>query len=229
MTLQENISTYISSIAVSLLLLLFPCTSLAKKGNTKAENDTVPLFNGIAVSVDLAGPVQMLLSDYGQYEAALRINLRDRYFPIVELGIGKADHNNDLTDISYKTSAPYAKIGVDFNVLKNKHDIYRLYVGARYAFTSYEYDLSHPDITDPVWGGLAEYNVNGVKCSYQWIEAVIGVDAKIWGPLHLGWSVRYRSRLSHDEGPLGKSWYVPGFGKTGGSNIGGTFNFIIDI
>lgn len=229
MTLQENISTYISSIAVSLLLLLIPCTSLAKKGNTQAVNDTVPLFNGFAVSVDLVGPAQMLLSDYGQYEAALRINLKDKYFPIVELGIGKADHNNDLTDISYKTSAPYAKIGVDFNVLKNKHDIYRLYVGARYAFTSYKYDLSHPGITDPVWGGTAEYRADGVKCSYQWIEAVIGVDAKIWGPLHLGWSVRYRSRLSHNEGPLGKSWYVPGFGKTGSSNIGGTFNFIIDI
>lgn len=60
----------------------------------------------------------MVFGDYGQYEAALRINLKDRYFPIVELGIGKADHNDDATDITYNTSAPYAKIGVDFNLLK---------------------------------------------------------------------------------------------------------------
>lgn len=229
MTLQENISTYISGIAVSLLMLFVPNAAQAKSGNMAAASDTVPFFNGFAVSVDVAGAVQMMMSDYGQYEAALRINLKDKYFPIVELGIGKADHDNDVSNISYKTSAPYAKIGVDFNVLKNKHDIYRLFVGARYAFTSFKYDLSHPGVTDPVWGGVVDYTAYDVDCSYQWIEAVIGVDAKIWGPFHLGWSVRYRSRLSHNDGPLGNSWYVPGFGKAGSSNIGGTFNVTINI
>lgn len=229
MTLQENISTYISGIVVSLLLLLVPSTAGAKDNDTEAKNDSVPLFNGIAVSVDLVGPAQMLLGDYGQYEASVRVNLKDRYFPVVELGIGKADHVNDVTNITYKTSAPYARIGVDFNLLKNKHDIYKLFAGVRYAFTSFKYDLSHPGMTDPVWGDVAPYEAKGVKCSYQWFEAVIGVDAKIWGPVHLGWSLRYRSRLSYDDGELGNSWYVPGFGKTGSSNIGGTFNVTIDI
>lgn len=210
------------------MLLLAPATAEAK-GDTEAKNDSVPFFNGFAVSVDLVGPVQMLIGDYGQYEAALRINLKDRYFPVVEMGIGKADHTNDATDISYKTSAPYFKVGVDFNLLKNKHDIYRLFAGGRYAFTSFKYDLSHPGTTDPVWGDTAPYEANGVKCSYQWFEAVIGVDAKMWGPVHLGWSLRYRSRVSHNDGPLGNSWYVPGYGKTGGSNIGGTFNVTVDI
>ena len=197
--------------------------------SVEIKNDSVPLFNGIAVSVDLVGPMQMVFGDYGQYEAALRINLKDRYFPIVELGIGKADHNDDATDITYKTSAPYAKIGVDFNLLKNKHDIYRLFAGARYAFTSFKYDLSHPGMTDPVWGGMAPYEGYGIKCSYQWLEIVIGVDAKMWGPVHLGWSVRYRSRLSHNDGTMGNTWYVPGFGKAGSSSLGGTFNIAIDI
>ena len=210
------------------MLLLSPAVAEAK-GDTEAKNDSVPFFNGFAVSVDLVGPVQMLISDYGQYEATLRINLKDRYFPVVEMGIGKADHTNDATDISYKTSAPYFKVGVDFNLLKNKHDIYRLFAGVRYAFTSFKYDLSHPGTTDPVWGDTAPYEANGVKCSYQWVEAVIGVDAKMWGPVHLGWSLRYRSRVSHNDGPLGNSWYVPGYGKTGGSNIGGTFNVTVDI
>lgn len=227
MTPPKSIFTYISSIAISLLLLL-PATVFAKNKN-EVKADTIPLFRGFAVSVDLAGPAQMLIGDYGQYEAALRINLKDKYFPIFELGLGKADHNNDLTNISYKTSAPYARIGIDFNLLKNKHDIYRLFAGVRYAFTSFKYDLSHPGMTDPVWGNIAPYNANGVKCTYQWFEAVIGVDAKMWGPIHLGWSIRYKSRLAYDDGPLGNSWYVPGYGKTGGSNIGGTFNVTIDI
>lgn len=229
MTLHENISTYISSIAVSLLLLILPSTAAAKGNDDAAKNDSLPLFRGVAVSVDLVGPVQLLLGDYGQYEASVRVNLKDRYFPVVELGYGTADHTDDVTDITYKTSAPYAKIGVDFNLLKNKHDIYKLFAGVRYAFTSFKYDLSHPGMTDPVWGDIAPYKANGVKCSYQWFEAVIGVDAKIWGPIHLGWSLRYRSRLSFDDGDLGNSWYVPGFGKTGSSNIGGTFNVTVNI
>ena len=228
MTHPKSIFTYISSIAISLLMLV-PADASAQDKDDVAKSDSVPLFNGFAVSVDLVGPIQMLIGDYGQYEAAVRVNLKDRYFPTVELGIGKADHDDDATNIKYKTTAPYAKIGVDFNLLKNKHDIYRLFAGVRYAFTSYKYDLSHPGMEDPVWGGTVPYGAEGVKCSCQWVEALIGVDAKMWGPVHLGWSVRYRSRLSYNDGDLGNSWYVPGFGESGGSNIGGTFNITIDI
>lgn len=210
-------------------MLLVPATAVAADDGDEAKKDSVPFLNGFAVSVDLVGPAQMLFGDYGQYEAALRVNLKDRYFPVVELGMGKADHVDDITNITYKTTAPYAKIGVDFNLLKNKHDIYRLFAGVRYAFTSFKYDLSHPSMEDPVWGNTAPYQADGVKCSCQWVEAVFGVDAKIWGPVHLGWSVRYRSRIAYNDGELGNSWYVPGFGKSGGSNIGGTFNIAVDI
>jgi len=58
---------------------------------------------------------------------------------------------------------------------------------------------------------------------------VFGVDATIWGPIHLGWSVRYRQRISYDNGMLGNSWYVPGYGKDGNSCFGGTFNVILEI
>lgn len=98
-------------------MLLLASTANAQEKNVE-KKDSVPLLRGFAVSVDLVGPAQMFLGDYGQYEAALRINLRDKYFPVFELGLGKADHDNDVTKISYKTSAPYAKIGIDFNLLK---------------------------------------------------------------------------------------------------------------
>ena len=89
--------------------------------------------------------------------------------------------------------------------------------------------MEHPAVTDPVWGGKAEYGGTDIKCHYHWAEAVFGVEAKIWGPLHLGWSVRYRQRISFDNGELGNSWYVPGYGKNGSSRLGGTFNLILEI
>ena len=200
-----------------------------KKKQQPQVADTIPLFRGFAVSADLVGVAQKVTGDYGQYEAAVRLNLKDRYFPVVELGIGSADCTDDITGLHYETSAPYARIGVDFNLLKNKHDDYRLFAGLRYAFTSFKYDLTHPGMEDPVWGNVAPYENYDVKCSYQWFEAVFGVDAKIWGPFHLGWSVRYKSRLSADEGHLGNAWYVPGFGESKSSTLGGTFHVAIDI
>lgn len=193
------------------------------------KNDTTALWQGVALSFDLVGAVQLWVSDYGQYEGALRINLKDRWFPIIEAGLGKADAHDDVTRITYKTSAPYFRVGADLNVMKNKHDIYRLYVGARYAFTSFNYDITHPGVDDPWWGGTAVYGASDVKCTYHWAEICFGVDAKIFGPLHLGWSVRYKNKLSASTKGEGKIYYVPGYGKHDSSTLGGTFNVIIDI
>lgn len=225
---QKNIFTYISILIINLLL---PLSANAQKTTvpTMVNEDSIPLFRGIAVSVDAVGPVQMMISDYGQYEAALKVNLKDKYFPVIEIGIGQTNHEDEATSIKYKTSAPFARIGCDFNIAKNKHDIYRIFAGARYAFTSFKYDISGPDVEDPVWGTATPYGEKDVKGSYHWIEALVGVDAKIAGPLRLGWSVRYRSRLAKKSGEIGDPWYVPGFGKQGGSVLGATFNITFEL
>lgn len=231
---QRSISTSISRLAISILLLVASVSSVyaQQRGVNKrqvVEADTVPLLRGFSVSADVVGPVMMAVSDYGQYEAALHVNLKDKYFPVFEIGYGKADHTEETTQLTYKTNAPFFRVGVDFNVLKNKHDIYRLLVGVRYGFTSYKYDLSHPGVSDPVWGGTTSYSVDDVKCNCHWLEVGAGVDVKLVGPVHLGWSVRYKQRLSASEGSLGKSWYVPGYGITGTSAFGALFNVSIDI
>lgn len=193
------------------------------------EKDTTALFRGLAVSGDVVGLIQMAVSSYGQYEAALRINLKDKYFPVFELGLGKADAEDAATRLSYKTTAPYGRVGLDLNLMKDKHDVNRLYGGLRYAFTKYEFDLFCPGVTDPNWGESAEFKAPDVECNYHWLELVAGVDAKIWGPIRLGWTVRYKRRLAHDDGYVGNAWYVPGYGKSGTTRLGGTFNVIFEL
>lgn len=228
MTRAKAIFSYISSVAISLLFSI-PAHAQSTPPLPEESVDSVPFFNGFSVSVDLAGVIQRAVSDYGQYEAALRINLRDRYFPVLEAGLGSAKHDDVVTLISYKSSAPYFRLGMDYNLLKDKHDIYRVYGGARYAFTYFSYDLAHPDITDPIWKNQAPYGAKDVKCNCHWLELSVGVDAKLWGPFHLGWSVRYRRRVFFDSGDYGSVWYVPGYGESGRTRIGGTFNLGIDI
>ena len=227
---QPSISIYIRRAAISLLLLLGAQGASAQLKFFSLQKDSIPLFRGFAVSFDLAGPAMMQLSDQGQYEGALRVNLHDEWFPILEAGYGKANHEDDpVTGIRYQTSAPYFRIGIDKNLLKQKHGPNRFYAGLRYGFTSYKVDMSRDNFPDPVWQWDTGFGVRDEKCSYHWLEVALGVDAKIFGPLHLGWSVRYKRRIAHNDGILGRTWYVPGYGIYGDSRLGGTFNVIIDI
>ena len=220
---------YILSLAISLLLSLPTNAQSDKKIASAVEPDTTAWLNGFAIGVDLAGLTQCAISDYGQIEAQLRVNLRDRYFPVLEAGLGKANHDDEVTLISYSSSAPYFRIGADYNLMKDKHDDYRIYGGVRYGFSYFKFDFSHPAIPDPVWGGEAEFCGKGVSSHYHWAELSGGVDAKIWGPIHLGWSVRYRKRIAYDNGDNGNVWYVPGYGKSGSTRIGYTFMISLDI
>lgn len=229
MTRIQKISTSISRLAFSLLLLSAATVAQGQGKLFSLQKDSVPLFRGFAVSVDIAGPLVKAMGDYGEMEAALRLNLHDQYFPIVEIGYGEADHDDEVTQISYSTKAPYFRIGCDLNLLKNKHTPNRIYGGLRYAFTSYKVDMARPEIADPVWGSPTSFEIVGESCNQHWAEVVIGIDAKIVGPLHLGWNVRYKRRLSHKDCSAGKTWYIPGYGKWGDTRLGANFNVIIDI
>ncbi len=170
MTLHRHISASISRAVISALLAFAALSTSAQGLKPQTEHaDTTRFFRGLQVMVDAVGPIQLAVSDYGQYEAALRINLKDKYFPIFELGYGKANHEDDpVTHVVYKTSAPYGKVGMDFNILKNKHDIYRVYVGARYAYTSFKYDAANPTLTDPVWQDPADIEINNASATCHW-------------------------------------------------------------
>lgn len=230
MTSQENISTYISRLSVSLLLLLVAVPSMAQLKMFRMENDSIPLFRGFSVSFDVVGAAMLAFSDHGEIGGALRINLHDQWFPVFEMGFGRANHEKDVvTSITYKTSAPYFRIGMDWNFLRNKHQSNRLYAGLRYAFTSYKVDVIRDQLPDPVWQSKAGFGVEGLACSMHWAEIVVGIDARIYGPFHLGWDVRYRRRLVHKEGDLGNTWYVPGFGINDQDKLAANFNVIIDI
>ena len=230
MTFRTRITTSISRLSVSLMLMLLAMPAAHAQKLFRMEKDSIPLFRGFALSFDLVGPAMKIWGDHGEYEGALRINLHDQWFPVVELGIGTANHDQDeVTLITYKTTAPYGRIGMDWNVLRNKHQANRMYAGFRYAFTSYKVDIIRENLPDPVWISMSGFGVKDMSCYQHWAEIVFGVDAKIFGPFHLGWAVRYKRRLFYDAGDIGNTWYVPGFGTGQRDQISANFNAIIDI
>ena len=193
------------------------------------QKKQIPLFSGMSVSGDLCGAVMAAVSPYGQWEGAFRLHLREQFFPLVEVGWGMSDHTNETTNLHYETGAPFFRIGCDYNFMKNRLSGNRIFGGLRYAFTSFKYDVEGPDIIDPIYGTGTPFSYKDVSSNSQWMEVVFGLEAKVWKFLHLGWSFRYKFQLHEKETSLGRTWYIPGYGKSGSTCLGGTFNLVFDI
>lgn len=201
----------------------------SREAAAKALEEKIPLFAGVSVGYDLCGTVMALATSYGQYEGSVRVSLKNKYFPIVELGLGLSDYTHEDTHIHYKTSAPYARIGLDYNFLRNRRSGNRLLAGIRLAYTNYKFDLTAPSLTDPVYHTTRPFTYQGQNASLFWGELVGGLQTNIFKFLRLGWSVRLRIPLFEKLPAVGKSAYIPGFGKGSETLFGGTFNIIFDI
>lgn len=187
-------------------------------------------FQGFTVSADLFGPLQYLISDYGNIEGAIRLNLKNTYFPIAELGLSSCETLDNNTGIKYATTAPYGRIGLDINFLKNKLQENRLFVGLRYCFSKYKYDYSGPMVSDPIWNGEYHLDIKDTNATSHWGEIIMGVQVKIWRNFHMGWSLRVKKELSTSGNKYSKPYYIPGYGITSsGTSWGGTYSLIFDV
>ncbi len=188
------------------------------------------MFCGVAVQVDLAGPIMKAVNArFDQLECAARLNFRDHYFPICELGLGESSREGRTNNNYYHARAPFFRVGMDYNANK-KHNGNRTYIGLRYAFTTFNHDFRDPEFSDPVWSsdnvGMA---LNSVRAKMQWIEVCLGFETKLWSFIRLGWTVRFKKPLHKDFPVYGDPYYTPGFGKTGDSTFGGTCQLIFDV
>lgn len=217
-----------------------PTSSSSSKAKKKTKYTTeteieYPFFSGISVGMELIQPVQTILgNNYGGFEAQGSVNLKGRYFPTLELGYGKSNMTDTDTGIGYRMGAPYTRVGIDYNFLYKKAHGNQLLVGLRYGFTSFSYDIADPydgtqsgaNLTDDVWGDRLPFNHPGMKSSMHWMEISVGIKTHVWKPIYMGWSLRFRYRLSASAGEYGNPYYVPGYGKFGSNTNGLTYHII---
>ena len=162
-----------------------------------------PTLAGMSLGFDAAGAIMAACTNYGQIEGQLRLNIRNRFFPTIEAGLGISDHTGEETHLHYRTHSPYFRVGIDYNFIRDLRSGNRIFGGVRYGFTPFKYDLSGPAIADPVYGMQVPFDLQGVTATAHWVEAVAGLEARIWKFFHLGWSLRYRARLAETNNPSG--------------------------
>ncbi|MBR3941155.1 MAG: hypothetical protein IKJ71_03215 [Bacteroidaceae bacterium] len=217
-------------------MMLLSCTlSHAQKIYSTPQEEEKKLdfsFRSIAVSADVFGFAYSLLEEFTSSEFAVEANFGNRIYPIAEVGLGWCSTTDETTGIEYKTNAPYYRVGVNYNFSttnEKPNPNYGIFGIARFAWTSCEYDVTTPPIIDPVWGGTAALDLNGVKGTATWAEIGVGVRVKIAKNFHMGWSIRYKARISQEKASNSQMWYIPGYGINKSTCFGGTYNLIYEI
>ena len=217
-------------VFISSVLFCAAADGQSHKHSDVLLKDTVPFVVERQVFVNAAGIVLWQFSDYGEIEGGLKLNIKRKFFPVVEVGLGLCDKTHDETDIHYKTSSPFIRVGCDYNFIKNKMSDNRIFGGIRFGYTTFKYDMDAPPLDDPYWSGSQlGFSFKDVSSNASWCEFVFGLETKVWRCINLGWSARYKRRLSHKTTEVGKAWYVPGYGENDGHLFTGTFNVILNF
>lgn len=206
--------------------------------------DTIPFYQGVYIGADLYGLGSKLFSDCISSEISVKVNLKNKFIPALELGMGAADSWNE-TGIHYKSKAtPFIRLGLDYNTMaKKKNKNSYLYVGCRYALSSFSYDVSSLPATDPIWNdqinnpafqdniwkNSVPFNQLGIKGSMQWFEFLVGVKIQVYKRLNMGWDIRLKYKTSGSSNTYADPWYVPGYGQYKSSNMGLTYSIIYKL
>ena len=190
----------------------------------KAEKQKLTL-QGLYLSADAFGYIYPIFvkDRYYSTEVSAAINISNRFFPVIEAGIGHTNMVSQLYDIGYSTRAPYYRIGMDYNMQYENGKPNYIYLGGRVGYTDVKYSVNAPALIDPVWGNEVPVQFTDVPCRAIWAEAVGGVRAEIFKNLYMGWSLRYKYPIH--KGPItnGGPWYIPGFGASSKTAFGATY------
>ncbi len=206
------------------IALMISVGSLGAQAKTQAHPQE-KAFQGIYLSGDVFGYIYpfFMKDKFYSTEAALAVNLKNRFFPVAEVGYGHSNMVSHLYDIGYRTQAPYYRIGLDYNVqYKNGRPNY-IYLGGRVGCTTFNYSVDAPALKDPVWGDEVPVQFTDMPCRAIWAEAVGGVRAEIAKNFYLGWSLRYKIPLHKAPITNGGPWYIPGFGAGNKATLGATY------
>lgn len=226
---RERTYRYICFLLISLLPLCTMAEDDKQTPGKEGEKEKAPWVAGAAVGVDLVGfSMKAVGSDFANMEVMGRLNIKEKFFPIVELGIGDCLKKGGENDNKFSCTSPYWRVGLDYNINK-KMNGNRFFAGGRYAMSSFKYDVYAPSLQDPIYGTDKPLDLKDISATVHWFEIVVGVETRIWSIVRLGWNFRYKMYLKKSFGDWDEPCLVPGYGKFGPSAFGGTVNVTFDI
>ncbi len=174
-----------------------------------------PTLMGATVGVNFWGPLMRLLGrDYGDCDAWVAVNFKNRYIPVAEVGFGQANTSPEDGNFTYKSKlAIYGKIGMNYNFMFAKDPKYQLYAGVRVGASRFNYDITNISLGNGYWGkDNKTFDITGQSASAIWGEAVAGIQVELFKNFSLGWAVRYNFPFHVKDTQNSRPYYIPGYG-----------------
>jgi len=205
---------------IFILLLISPIAGFGQK------KDDVWRYEGPRFGID----VSRFLMPYIQQTTRSAIEIQADYpykgnwFPTVEAGY--LDVNDDNDKFHYTNKGPYARIGVDLNIVKFESlaDNDLVFVGVRYGFSRFSHETLMANYTN-YWGAITttfpKDNLNA-----HWGELVFGMKGELVRNFFFGWSARAKFLFAMTKDPHMTPYVVPGLGYT---NLGVPFDFSLTV
>jgi len=206
------------------------------KTSTATKTDTiVPVKKdryGLRVGVDLYKLTRGLYDEnYKGIELVGDFRLTKKYYLAAELG--SEDKTTEDDRLNTTTKGTYLKAGFDYNAYENWLDMENIIsIGLRGGFSTFSQRLNSYKTYNayPYWGEMpwkpSGEEFNGLTAG--WIEVVLGVKAKVYNNIFVGFSFRLNT-LVYDKKPSEnfENLYIPGFNRTYAGNFGAGFNYTV--
>lgn len=204
-----------------------------------AELDTVtsvkpkpvyPLLYSASVGVNFFDGIMSLFGQsHSSYDVQASVSFHNWIEPLIEFGIGFADNKPQDKNFHYKTKpAFYGKIGANYNFMYKSNPDYQVYLGLRFGYSSYTYDITDVTINSDYWGQSNHFSLTNQHGSTFYGQVAAGLKVKIWKWFSLGWNLRYGFKMKQKNGANSNVWFIPGYG-TGALSAGFSLIYTLPI
>lgn len=170
---------------------------------------------GLRLGVDLIPPIGSMLTP-GKEAFAVDADMQfNKVLVAVDYGVSSLETTGP--NFIYSNSGNYYRFGADYNITHRNPFGDAIFVGLRFAGAGFEEQLINA-FQVPTFGIAADTTVaTGVNAN--WIEAVMGLKARIKNNFFLGFTIRYRLDAGIKNGSFNlETFDIPGYGR---SNAGG--------
>ena len=216
-------------ICISFLMHSF----LLHSQNSTIDTDSTFLKTsryGLWVGVDLykLGLTAFDKNYYG-LEFTGQYRLTKKVFLAAELGNEKITQND--SQLSTTTSGTFLAAGLNYNLYTNWLDMEnQIYLGIRYGASTFSQTLNSYKIYDaypyfPNPNPVIDSGDSFSGLSAQWAEIVMGINAKVFNNIFVGFSINMSVLITNETPPNFDNLYIPGFNRTYNGDFGAGFNY----
>mgnify|MGYP007069873831 CR=1 FL=1 len=213
---MKRVCTLISALLICLV------TSAKKADNATIERDSTAIYQGMNVKLDLATSILELArykGDVQSYEIAANVNLKNRFFPTLELGYGSC--NQSLDNANFNGKGGFGRVGLDMSALRKSGPHNMLLVGIRVGTAVQGVKMHNISVSDPYWQQYTARDYNLFTRTDVWGEVVAGVQVQVYKNFHMGWFARLKFLFTRDnKNKTITAYYIPGYGYKQDTNWG---------